>query len=117
MMLMGSLYVFFIIIIVKFLILGITSFPCIKNNKCVAKTRSFLTDGLVWNEVLEFLFSAYTEIAFSCLIHSNKLTWNKNNMIVPNISWLFFCVITISLPIYLFYFLKKMYPKLHEQEV
>jgi hypothetical protein len=113
-MIMGSLYIQFAILIFKFLIFGLLSISCIRDYKYVAKVRIFLTDGLFWNEVFEFLFGAYTEILFALVIHSNKVNWAHKSNFAPNVSWLFFLIIALGLPFWLFYFLKKNESRLSE---
>jgi hypothetical protein len=113
-MIMGSIYIQFAILILKLVIFGFLSIPCIREYKCVTKTRKFLTDGLVWNEIFEFLFGAYTEILFALAIHFNKINWKHYNDYAPNISWIFFTIIALCFPIWLVYFLNKNYLRLHE---
>jgi hypothetical protein len=74
-MIMGSIYIQFAILILKLVIFGFLSIPSIRDYKYVTKIRNFLTDGLVWNEIFEFLFGAYTEILFALAIHFNKINW------------------------------------------
>ena len=113
-MLLGSLYIQFATMIFKFLMFGLLSLPCIRDYKYVTKARNFFTDGLFWNEVLEFLFGAYTEILFALAIHSNKVHWTDKSNYAPNISWIFFIIVAIGLPIWLSCFLKKNYSRLSE---
>jgi hypothetical protein len=80
----------------------------------VAKVRIFLTDGLVWNDIFEFIFGAYTEILFALAIHSNNIKWTHYSHYAPNISLIFFMIVAFGFPIWLFIFLKKNYHRLHE---
>jgi hypothetical protein len=93
---------------------GLLSLPCIRDYKYVTKARNFFTDGLFWNEVLEFLFGAYTEILFALAIHSNKVHWTDKSNYTPNISWILFLIVALGLPIWLCCFLKKNYSRLSE---
>jgi hypothetical protein len=62
---LGSLYIQFVLIVLKFLLRGFLSLPCIRGVKCIYKMKKFFTGDLLWNDVFDFLFSAYTEILFA----------------------------------------------------
>jgi hypothetical protein len=66
------------------------------------------------NDVLEFLFSAYTEILFALALMSKYLEWSESSNYVALISWWFLAILVVGLPIWLTFFLTKNYYRLHE---
>ena len=82
-MLVGSLFAIFVVVLVKFMIYALTGISSCKKIKCIAKFRNSISDGLVWNEMIEFIFSGYSEFLFGLALHNEK-NW-ANEDILPNI--------------------------------
>jgi hypothetical protein len=67
-MTLGSIFLIFLLILTRLLFLGVTSLHRIRDIPAVSRVRDKVTEGLAWNEVLEFLMGAYLEILFGiCL--------------------------------------------------
>jgi hypothetical protein len=111
---LGSLYIQFAVLKAKLVLRGTLSLPCIRRYKCISKTRHLFTGDLLMNDVLEFLFSAYTEILFALALQSQHLDWSDYTNYAPLISWIIFVVLAVGLPIWLTYFLNKNRDRLHE---
>ena len=113
---LGSLYIQFALTLLKFVLHAFLSLPYIRGTKCITKTRNFFTSELIWNEVLEFIFGAYTEILFALALYHNHLDWTNYTYYAPNISFIFFLIVALFLPVGLLIFLRKNYTKLHEDK-
>jgi hypothetical protein len=67
-MTLGSIFLIFLLILIRLLFLGVTSLHHIRDIPIVSRIRNKVTEGLVWNEVLEFLMGTYIEVLFGiCL--------------------------------------------------
>jgi hypothetical protein len=67
-MILGSIFLIFLLILTRLLFLGVTSLPLIRDVPSIISFRNKVTEGLAWNEVIEFLMGAYAEILFGiCL--------------------------------------------------
>jgi hypothetical protein len=115
-MIMGSLYVVFIFLGIKLILRGLLSIKCIKNIGCVIKIKDFLTNGLIFNEIIEFMFAAYSEILFATVLHINKFNWTYKSNYSANISFCLFSALIFIFPIWLLILLWRNYDKLNKNE-
>jgi hypothetical protein len=117
-MILGSLFVIFLWIISRFIIGACLSCKCCQKNKCMRKLKNWLNEGLVWNDCIDYVFSAYAELLFALCLHSgsNDLSWEHQSSYFPNVCFYLFAVICAAFPFWMIYFLNKRYYKLHEEE-
>ena len=71
-MILGSLFCIFCLIVIKYIVYGFISCPCWSKYKLVHKLKGNIGKGLVWNEILEWFLGAYSEILIAIVLHSNN---------------------------------------------
>ena len=113
---MGSLYVVFIFLGIKIILRGLLSIECIKNISCVIKIREFWTNGLIFNEIIDFMFAAYSEILFAAVLHINEFYWTYKSNYSANISFCLFSALIFIFPIWLLILLWRNYDKLNKNK-
>jgi magnesium-transporting ATPase (P-type) len=111
---MGTLLILFSIILLKFMILGLINLGRCRDSRGAFYIKKYCTKGLIWQDTLAYFFSAYMEIVFSLLLHSNHMNWTDKGNYFPNISFYCFTFIVVALPIWLAIFLWTRYDRLNE---
>lgn len=112
---LGSLFIMFLGILLKLLIIFITSLPKIRDFSCAKKVKAFTAGNLLWSGILEYLFSAYSEIVFGVFLHSAEFTWKgSGSTVFPNLMYFCFATAAVLLPIWTIYFLQSRYKQLDE---
>jgi hypothetical protein len=65
---MGSLYLVFLYLVFRFIMLGLGKLTCCKNRKHLKKISDYFSKGLLWNPIIEFIVQSYMEISFSVIL-------------------------------------------------
>jgi hypothetical protein len=108
-MILGTLFIMLWLIIFKILIYGLTTCCCFKNYKCCLKISGKVSDGLFWNEIIDYMMSSYAEILFGLLLQSNNVNWDDRKDFLTNIIFFLFMTGAVFLPFWISIYFTKRY--------
>ena len=108
---LGSLFLLGTIILIQFPLYYIGR--ALNKYKLGRKIKNYYEESQFWNTPIEFINSAYVELAFACIINYMMLSWEGDGsnygMYINNLYLFFGTFLIIGYPIWLFFFLRKNY--------
>jgi hypothetical protein len=108
-MTLGSLYIVFMWLLFKLVILATT---CGFKNKYCLKVRHFFTSHLLWSEVIDYMLQSYIDLSFAVLLQFGNLKWSTMHLYFSNFSFMFLCFLWAVMPFWQGIWLFRNYYKL-----